>query len=167
MKTFMNLTLGLLTGFLISLPAMAQTTSGYDCSLDGTIHGASIGFVISGEVLSGVGTLSCRDLDTGRMKHKDVKMKLVGAGVGFDFTVIRALRLHAAGVQAARGFDDFKRSFDVGANAGVTVLSDGVNVDTALQVNKNGFGFTLGLIGEDAIGLGVRLQGMVFTITPI
>ena len=167
MKKFMTIAIGAITAILVLAPGTAMADGGYTCDLDGHIGGASLGFGLSAQVLSGKGVLRCRDNSTGEYSRRNVKLSLVGAGVGFDFTVVRSLRLHAAGIETARGLDDFDHSFSVGAIAGATVLSDGLSAQSALRVSNEGLGFELGLMGQEAVGLGVRLQGMVFSIERI
>ncbi len=160
----MKIFASLVTMILLTMPLASQAAGGYTCSLDGSIHGASIGFVISGQVLGGDGRLTCRNENNGRIDERDVRLHLVGGGVGFDFTVVKSVRIHAVSIETGRGIDDVRGSFNVGAIAGAQILTDGVSVDTSLKLSRDGLGFDLGLIGEDAVGLGVRLQGMVFSV---
>lgn len=167
MKKLASLGLSLIAGILCSTAAQAETTQRYHCTLDGHIHGVSIGIGLSGQELHGPGRLTCRDRQTGHRESRRVELNLVGIGIGFDFTIVKSMRVHSSGIETAVGFPDFDRSFNVGAIAGVTVVDDGVSVDSAVQVSDEQLGFELGFIGERAIGLGARLQGMVFTIKPI
>lgn len=163
MKSFLFL-LGL---FFISTPSQAGVDT-WQCRLEGNIKGAKLGFGLGGQYLGGKGVVRCVDgNDFQNVVVVPVKMKLIGGGWGFDFTIVKSVQVVSAGIGNLSGPEAFFGSFKVGATAGATLIDQGINADAAIRLSKNNsFGLELGLIGEDALGLGVRLHGLVFLVQP-
>jgi hypothetical protein len=158
--------------FVLSLLTFANTSHAaldtWNCQLDGEISGAKLGFIFGGQYLAGDGLVRCvATNDADNTVVVPVKMKLLGGGWGFDFTIVNSVEVVSAGIGNLSGPEAFLGSFKVGATAGATLINQGINVDAAIRLSRrNSVGIELGLIGEDAIGLGVRLHGLVFVIQP-
>lgn len=149
-------------------PPSARAADTWECQLKGDIAGVRLGFIIGGQVLKGDGVITCKEAGgAGLLVDQPVSLAVVGGGVGFDFTIVRSLRVISAGVGDLQGPELFTGSFNMGATAGATLINQGISVDSAVKLTRDdGFGFEMGFTGEDAVGLGVRLHGLVFKITP-
>lgn len=156
-----------LVGFAAQANVETEAVSAplYTCKLRGHISGGSIAIFIGGQVLQGPGTITCTQNITGETYRTPVEMKLVGGGVGFELSKIRRTEVYSAGI----GVNDprfFYRSFAVGATAGASLVRVGLGFDAALRLSDGGVGFDVGLKGQDIVGLGAHLYGMVFSIEP-
>ena len=144
--------------------ADAAKAFAYTCQLRGRIHGNSVAIIIGGEYLSGTGYLTCENNISGKSMRVPIAMSLVGAGIGFDFTVIRSIRIFSAGF----GIDNpsrFAGEFGLGVTGGATLVRAGLGFDVAFEVrNRAGLNVELGLQGENAVGLGAHLYGMTFKV---
>lgn len=137
----------------------------YTCRLSGNISGASVAFVFGGQILEGPGRLSCVNGLTGETMRYPVTLRLAGAGVGFDLTAIRSVRVYSSGI----GVNDpqsLYRSFGVGATAGANLIRSGVSYDAAVRASESGLNFELGFQGKEILGLGAHLYGMIFSVRP-
>ena len=136
----------------------------YTCQLRGHIHGNSVAVIVGGEYLSGTGYLTCDNAVTGKRSRIPIAMSLVGAGIGFDFTVIRSVQIFSAGF----GIDNpraFMGEFGIGATAGAELGRAGLAFDLAFEVkNRAGLDVEVGLQGQNAAGLGAHLYGMTFKV---
>ena len=152
---------------------MAQTASavdvrGMNCDLEGEISGLSISIFFGGQVLAGDGEIRCTSPEFDGVVVQPVELRLISGGIGFDVTYVKSIDIVAIGVDVANDPSILTGSFNIGATAGATLFDKGLDIDAALKLTKkNGFGFEIGLKGKEAVGLGVRLHGMVFTITPV
>jgi hypothetical protein len=165
----MKIVLFIFLSFLgVNLNQAHASVDTWNCQLNGEISGIKLGFVFGGQYLGGEGVIYCVESTNPQNEVRiPVKMKLVGGGWGFDFTLVESVRVVSAGVGNLSGPESFFGSFNVGATAGLTLINQGINADAAIRLSKNrSFGLELGLMGEDAIGLGVRLHGLVFVIKP-
>jgi hypothetical protein len=137
----------------------------YTCQLRGRIHGESVAVIIGGENLKGTGYLTCENNVTGKRIRVPIAMSLVGGGIGFDFTIIRGIRIFSAGF----GIDDpsqFMGTFGLGITGGATLGRAGLGFDVAFEIkNRAGLDVELGLQGENARGLGAHLYGMEFRVS--
>lgn len=140
----------------------------YSCRLSGSMKGLGIAIGIGGEVIKGRGVLACMNTSTGRALNVPVKLSLIGAGAGLEFSRVRNLTIRTAGIRVINP-GVFFRSYGLGATVGATLLKAGVDFDAAFRVNGNakGEGFEVGITGRDAIGLGAHLYGMTFKIKEI
>lgn len=138
----------------------------YTCRLRGHLSGGSVAFFFGGQMLEGPGTLRCTHNVNGTTFSRPVTLKLAGAGVGFELSHIRNAVVFTAGI-GVNTPDFFYQSFAVGASAGASLIRTGLEADLALRLsNQAGFGFELGMKGQDILGLGAHLYGMVFSIEP-
>jgi hypothetical protein len=159
--------LGIILGAL-TFSSSALAVDNWECRLDGNVSGVKLGFIFGGQFLQGYGQIDCIEINN-PTNHvvEPVKLTVAGGGIGFDFTIVRSVRLISAGIGNVVGPESFLGSFKVGATAGATLINQGINADAAVKITKNnGFGLELGLIGEDALGLGARLHGLVFIVEP-
>lgn len=140
----------------------------YACHMGGEIKGFKIGFVFGAQYLGGRGMITCIDKQR-RTFNMPVKIRFLGAGLGFDLTYVRQAQLISGGIGHVRSPMDLTGSFSVGKSAGVTLIKRGFNIQSAISVKKHGHGlaFELGFQGEKAYGLGARIHGTVMTIKPI
>ncbi len=140
----------------------------YICHFEGNLRGLRLGFGISAQYLGGRGRISCIAPATGRHIHLPVKYRLLGAGVGYDLTWVRSVKVTSAGVGAVSSPFDLTGQFSVGASSGANLVSRGIQIQSAISVKKkaHGISFELGFQGEKAYGLGARLHGMVLTVKP-
>lgn len=146
-------------------PAKAQNQSPvWTCNISGNVSGGSIGFIVGIKAVSGPGWLECRSL-THSVKVP-VEIGFFGAGLAVDLSYIRSMRVVSADIGVAGDPESLIGRYSVGANIGATLIAIGVNADAAFVVSRPGASFTLGLIGEEAYGLGVRILGRVFEIRP-
>ncbi len=141
--------------------------SQYLCRLTGEMRGVSIAFGVGGQVISGQGKITCTDLNTGRRLVQPVKLRLAGAGWGLELSRIRSIRVVSSGVTVSN-IAYFYDNFSVGAEAGASLINQGIGFDLALRLaGQNGFGFDLAVQGRDILGLGAHLYAMGFRIYPI
>ena len=150
-----------LSALTFNLPA--QAASIYNCQLSGTMQGASVAVFLGGQIISGPGYLSCTD-SARRHYTIPVKLSLLGGGVGFDVSIIRAMTVRSSSIRLANPEMVF-RSFGLGATAGATLVNAGIAFNVAARVTDNaGLDFEVGFSGQDAIGLGGHLYAMGFSI---
>lgn len=157
------MTKAILAAALLFTPsAFAET---WRCELGGDMAGVKLGFFFGGQVIRGEGEISCRT-EGGRAARVPVRLAILGGGVGFDFTVVRHVRVVSEGVGGVRAPSELLGSFSVAASAGTTLIDQGHNVDAAISVKSKGkgLGFEVGLLGEDAVGLGARVHGLAFLV---
>lgn len=143
----------------------------YSCRLDGQLKGVKLGWFVGGQYMSGKGAITCVDMRHGQPRkiHMPVKVRIIGGGLGFDFTIVRGLKFTSGGLGYVHSPMDLTGSFSVGASSGVTLIKRGYNVNSAISVKKHakGLAFELGFSGEKAYGLGARLHGTVMTVRPL
>ncbi len=156
------------------VPVQPNDTHGslhYSCRVNADMKGLKLGFGPGAQYMSGYGEIHCVDMRHGvaRQIRVPVKVRIVGAGVGFDFTIVRGVRMTSGGLGYVASPMDLTGSFSVGHSAGVTLIKRGINVNSAISVKKHGKGlsYELGFMGERAYGLGARLHGTVMTIRPL
>ena len=147
---------------VLSPSAFAET---WRCEIGGDMAGVKLGFFFGGQVIRGEGEISC-STEGGRESRVPVRLAILGGGVGFDFTIVRQVRIVSEGVGGLRGPADLLGAFSVAASAGTTLIHQGHNVDAAISVKGKGrgLGFEVGMIGEDAVGLGARVHGLAFLV---
>jgi len=151
------------------LEARADT---WKCEMRGEMSGVKLGFLFGGQVIKGDGNIHCEVEQTGGAQVRTVafpvRISIVGGGIGFDFTVVHQMEIFTAGIGGIRNPQDLLGQFSVSASAGITLIDQGRNVDAAISVKHRarGLGFEVGMIGEDAIGLGARVHGLVFLVEP-
>lgn len=148
---------------LLSPPAFADS---WRCQLGGDMSGVRLGFFFGGQVIRGQGEVSCV-AKNGRTARVPVRLAVFGGGAGFDFTVVRQVRVVSESVGGLRAPSDLLGSFSVAASAGATLIDQGHAVDAAISLEGKGgrsLGFEVGLVGEDAIGLGARVHGLGFLV---
>lgn len=140
----------------------------YSCRMDGEMHGLKLGWGLGGQYMSGKGMITCVDLRHGQPRkiQVPVKVRILGAGVGFDFTIVKSMKFTSGGVGYVRNPMDLTGSFSVGKSAGVTLIKRGYNVNAAISVKHHvhGLAFEMGFSGERAYGLGARLHGTIMTV---
>lgn len=143
----------------------------YGCRLDGNMRGLKLGWGLGGQYMSGKGMITCVDVRHGnpRKIQVPVKVRIIGGGIGFDFTIVRSMKFTSGGLGYVHSPMDLTGSFSVGKSAGVTLVKRGYSVNSAISVKKHGKGlaFELGFMGEKAYGLGARLHGTVMTVRPL
>lgn len=142
----------------------------YSCQLVGDMAGIDIGAGVSGEVMGGRGTISCTDRSFGETHNVDVPVRItiIGVGPGFDFAVVKHVRLITGGLGLVRSPMDLTGQFTLGASAGLEFFNHGYAVDSAVSVKRHatGLGFELGFMSEEAYGLGAHLHGMLMIVNP-
>jgi|GEM_PF-2474808 len=140
----------------------------YSCRVDANMHGLKLGFGPSAQYMSGKGNIHCVDMRHGQVREINVpvKIRIIGAGVGVDFTIVRSVRMTSGGLGYVHDPMDLTGSFTVGKSAGVTLINRGYSVNSAISVKHHvkGVSYELGFMGERAYGLGARLHGTVMTI---
>src|SRR5690606_37339936 len=128
------------------------------------------GWGVAGQYMSGKAMITCSSERQGKMRHVQtpVKVRIVGGGGGFDFTIVRSMKFTTGGLGYVHSAHDFYGSFTVGKSAGVTLIKRGYTVNSAISVKRKarGLAFELGFMSEKAYGLGYRLHGTVMTIKP-
>lgn len=143
----------------------------YSCRLDGQLRGLKLGWGLGGQYMSGKGAITCVDLRHGQPRKisMPVKVRILGGGIGFDFTIVRSMKFTSGGLGYVHSPMDLTGSFSVGHSAGVTLIKRGYSVNSAISVKKHakGLAFELGFMGERAYGLGARLHGTVMTVRPL
>lgn len=158
-----------ISAFLAALaafhPANAQVqTPIWSCTISGEVSGGSIGFIVGLKAVSGPGWLDCASA-THRVRVP-VELGFYGAGLAFDLSYIRSMQVLSADIGVAGEPEALIGRYSVGVNIGATLIAAGINADAAFVVSRPGASFTVGLIGEEAYGLGVRVLGRVFEIRP-
>lgn len=140
----------------------------YVCRFEGELRGLRLGFGVGAQYLGGRGVISCIAPATGRHVHLPVKYRLLGAGLGYDLAWVRSVKITSAGFGVVASPFDLTGQFSLGASSGLTFVSRGINVQSAVSVKKKarGISFELGFQGERAIGLGARLHGMILWVKP-
>ena len=142
--------------------------SAYTCQLRGAISGIKLGFFIDGQILGGDGVIHCFDATHSGLRDVDmpVRVRVIGGGIGFDFTIVQRVNIVTAGIGAIRRPTDLLGQYSVAASAGITLINHGYNVQSAISVKHrvHGIAFEVGFQGEKAIGLGVRLNGLVMVV---
>lgn len=140
----------------------------YSCRMDANMRGLKLGFGPSAQYMSGRGEIHCVDMRHGvaREVRVPVKIRIIGAGVGVDFTIVRGVRMTSGGLGYVHSPMDLVGSFSVGKSAGVTFINRGVSVNSSISVKHHakGLSYELGFMGERAYGLGARLHGTVMTV---
>lgn len=152
---------------LISFGANATTANvaTYECYLEGEVKGIGVSFIFGGQIIDGDGYIHCT-ASNGLYQETPVRLTFVSGGVGFDFSIIQSMTVRSNTVQLTGGPEDMIGSFSVGATAGATLITQGIDFDAAVKVtNGSGLGLELALIGKDVIGLGVRLHAMTFIVS--
>lgn len=145
-----------------------QGPSTNHCYIDGSVKGMGLSFVFGGQIIAGEGVITCTDSNQQLVEQVPVRIQFMSAGLGFDFSVIREIQVHSAALRLSNGAADLVGSFSVGATAGATLLDQGIDFDTAIQIRREpGLSLALALKGKSAVGLGVRLQAMTMLVTPI
>lgn len=140
--------------------------SAYNCRLEGNIKGGSIAIGIGGQVLKGNGEITCRNNTTGEVLVQPVKLRLAGAGIGFEISRIKSVQVVTAGI-AVNDPRYFFDNFSVGAEAGASLARQGISFDAAIRLaGESGLGFDVGFQGREILGLGAHLYAMAFRITP-
>jgi len=152
---------------IFASPAKAAT---WECQLAGEMSGVKLGFIFGGQVIRGDGEIRCATEKDGvsRNVKLPVRLSIVGGGVGFDFTIVRHMQIFTNGIGGVNDPRDLTGQFNVAASAGVTLIDQGRSVDSAISVKHKarGLGFEVGMTGEDAIGLGARVHGLIFVVEP-
>ncbi|MGZ3702357.1 MAG: hypothetical protein ACXWSD_11240 [Bdellovibrionota bacterium] len=145
-----------------------SAASAYTCQLKGAISGLKLGFILDGQVLGGDAVIHCEDATHSGLHDVDmpVRVRVVGGGVGFDFTIVKRANLVTAGIGLVRRPADLLGEYSVAASAGVTLIERGYNIQSAISVKHraHGIAFEVGFQGEKAIGLGARLNGLVMVV---
>ena len=146
-------------------PARAQQQAPlWNCAISGTVSGGSVGFIVGFKAVSGPGWITCSSpSDTVTIP---VQLGFYGAGVAFDLSYIRSMEVVSTNIGLAGDPYALIGRYNLGANLGATLIGAGVGVDAGFAVSRPGASFTLGLIGEEAYGLGVRALGRYFEIRP-
>ena len=97
-----NLMVGLIAIFALpafsdELPSEALVSgpeadaAAYTCDLHGAIEGFKLGFILDGQLLGGDAVIHCKDATNRGLRDVSlpVHVKIVGGGVGFDFTIVK------------------------------------------------------------------------------
>ncbi|MFN7904168.1 MAG: hypothetical protein ACK5P5_03200 [Pseudobdellovibrionaceae bacterium] len=164
-KLFSAMTL-VIASYLPSAFANENLTVGplWTCSLQGNLSGYSFSPIISFQQLRGTGVLSCVTAQNERAEYP-VILRLGGLGIGLGFSKIDHVAIYSTSFGVAKDPRALIGSYNVGSTAGATLIQAGISFDAALSVKKQGgASFELAFQGQDARGLEVRLQGMVFEI---
>ncbi len=142
-----------------------QTAS--QCRLDGTLRGLAISVGIGGQVLMGRGVITCGD--ESNLTTQNVRLRIFAGGLGVDVTYIHRLHIAARGIESNLGLTGVYGGYRIGHSVGMTLIHNGVRADSFvnLQREDGSMNFDVGLMGEDAYGLGVRLHGQVLHIHPM
>jgi hypothetical protein len=155
---------------LFLFAAAPAKADGWSCQLVGEMSGVKLGFIFGGQVIRGDGEVRCTSSQGSESLGVSVpvRLSLVGGGIGFDFTIVRHVGVISAAIGEVLNPRDMLGQFSVATSAGVTLINQGHNVDSSFTVQHKArdVGFEVGLIGEDAVGLGARLHGLVFVIEP-
>ncbi len=155
---------------LAAVDDAAAAPASYSCDLRGSISGIKLGFFIDGQVLGGDAVIHCTDATHNGLRdvYMPVRVRVIGGGVGFDFTIVKRTNLVTAGMGLVRRPADLLGQYDVAASAGVTLINRGFNIQSAISVKRrgNGVAFEIGFQGERAVGLGARLDGLLMVVEP-
>lgn len=147
--------------------ARAASIDNWECRMKGNISGLKLGFGIGGQFLSGDGAVYCSQSDNPNLVVKQpISITILGGGITFfDITYVKAVKVVTAGIGRVSGPESLMGEYKISASAGGTLINRGLNVDIALAANSDsGFGFEVGLQGEKAYGLGLRLYGLLLLI---
>lgn len=160
--------LAMVLGFSVLANAKAPRLDAETCELNGNVSGIGLSLIWGGQVISGSGTLECREADGTFIDAVPVHLTFLSGGLGLDFSIIRSMNVRSGRVFVANGPSDFLGSFSVGATAGVDLLNRSLNFDAAVRVTREpGVGIELALTGRDAIGFGARLHATTLIVTPV
>ncbi|MBX3039871.1 MAG: hypothetical protein KF789_04070 [Bdellovibrionaceae bacterium] len=144
-------------------PAQAQQQAPlWNCHITGNVSGGSIGFIVGFKAVSGPGWITCQSATS--QVQIPVQLGFYGAGLAFDLSYVKSMEVHSANIGVAGTPEALIGRYSLGANIGATLISRGINADAAFVVSKPGASFALGLIGEEAYGLGVRALGRYFEV---
>jgi hypothetical protein len=137
----------------------------YTCKLRGNMKGLNVAIGVGGELIRGNGTLACENDDNGKIMKIPVRLSLIGAGAGLEFSIIKSMTVRTAGVKISDP-NKFFRTWGIGETTGASLVNAGLEFDLAFRVNGDagGEGFEVGLAGRDVVGLGAHLYGMGFKI---
>lgn len=168
MKKLTLLAVAIASVFALGTASAGQPTAemAWSCTLDGSVSGARVGFIIGAQTLKGPGVISCVSADGDYVSEANVNISIVGIGVGLGLTRIKNMSVNTFGVGVVGGPAAMMGSYRVGASTGYTFINHGYDVDAAIQLSKQGLGFEVALTGEDATGIGAHLHGMIMNITP-
>lgn len=148
-----------------------QDLFAYQCRLEGDISGVQLGFGFSGQVMGGRGNISCVDRRNGELRtvNLPVRLTVIGAGPGFDFSIVRRVHFVSGGVGYVHNPMDLTGQFDLAVSAGGTLIDHGGAITSAVSVKKHahGLAFELGFMGARAYGLGAHVHGMMLFVNPI
>lgn len=135
----------------------------WNCRFDATVSGIGLSFMYGGQLLQGMGNISC--VRGPEVVALPIKVNLISGGWGFDLSIVRSLQLVAVNVQSMTGPAALVGTYNVGITSGATFVGTGINAQGFILVTREGGSrFEIALVGSDAIGLGVRLQGMILNI---
>ncbi len=151
--------------FLVAFvsPAKAGT---YVCHVSGEMSGVKLGFIFGGQVIRGNGEIHCNS-HTENLTFP-ARLSIVGGGAGFDFTIVRNVKLLSASIAGVASPSQLAGRFSVSTTTGVNLIDQGRKVDSAIFLSKpdSVLSFEVGMFGEDAVGLGARVHGLAFVIEP-
>ncbi len=135
----------------------------WNCRFDASVSGIGLSFMYGGQLLQGMGNISC--VRGPEVAVLPIKVNLISGGWGFDLSIVRSLQLVAVNVQSMTGPAALVGTYNVGITSGATFIGSGINAQGFILVTREGGSrFEIALVGSDAIGLGVRLQGMILNI---
>ena len=130
------------------------------------MRGYGVGFGISIQKLSGVADLHCASLsDPNAQVNKQIEVIIRAFGIGFDLTSFGEVRIVSPDIAVDNVRQVFGK-FDLSPGVGLQVVGDiSLSSDlTATSRTDDEFSFNFGLVTQQSIGLGVKLQGRVLTI---
>lgn len=136
-------------------PAKAEVDGPiWTCSMAANAAGQSFHFVIGRTYYSGDGHLRCVNLLGGDTGSIPIHVAYSVWGLGLGFSEIDFVHLLSVGVRVADPNDIFGK-YGVANLIGASVLAGGFAVDMVAQLDKDGVGLDLGIVGRSVRGLEV------------
>ena len=144
----------------------------WECDIDSSVGGVTLGFGPSYQVMSGVGDYTCRGYDAygdteviGCYRER-VAMGMIGHGVGIGLSVVNSMRTESVGIKLLdlepENFIGFVR-LGVGANAGIQLGSISSHVGAEMDFSlANGINFSMKLFEMNGLinaHIGAHLTG--------
>jgi hypothetical protein len=137
----------------------------YTCDLRANVRGFGLSIGIGGQAIAGHGMITCTTTDGRYETSLPIRLRFLSAGVGWDFSIIQGMDVAASGIAVAQGPEALIGKYSVGVTTGATLIRRGIDFNAAIKAQRgDGLGFEVGLTGKRAVGLGVRLHGMVMII---
>ncbi|MCC6137035.1 MAG: hypothetical protein IT287_00250 [Bdellovibrionaceae bacterium] len=153
----------------VSFAAVAHadnlTGPAWVCSLEANASGVSVGLFFNVTDVKGEGEIKCSRPEDKMNVTVPVAIQLGGLGFGLGFSKIKELKVYTLNVGVADP-SDMLGEFNAGLEAAVTVVEAGAGVMVGVQADS-GLAFDLGVVGQKAKGLNIKVGGFVLEIDQI